>query len=121
MTVDRAEVGNVAAEVMGRLEERFGDREDASVRAVMLIVAVDHVEEDERGVEGQHTEVSWGVSDGLPRHETSGCSSTSSPTCGASSERHAFGVSGATRQPTLGITSLANFSTGVGSWATRGR
>lgn len=72
MTVDRAEVGNVAAEVMGRLEERFGDREDASVRAVMLIVAVDHVAEDEQGTEGQHTEVSWGVSDGLPRHETIG-------------------------------------------------
>jgi hypothetical protein len=36
----------------------------------MLIVAVDHVGEDERGVEGQHTEVNWGVSDGLPRHKT---------------------------------------------------
>ena len=46
MAVDRAEVGTEAAEVMGRLEERFGDREDASVRAVMLIVAVDHVDED---------------------------------------------------------------------------
>ncbi len=72
MPVDRAEVGNVAAEVMGQLEERFGDREDARVRAVMIIVAVDHVDEDEQGVEGQHTEVSWGVSDGLPRHETIG-------------------------------------------------
>ena len=72
MPVDRAEVGNVAAEVMGRLEERFGDREDARVRAVMLIVAVDHTDEDERGREGQHTEVSWGVSEGLARHETIG-------------------------------------------------
>jgi hypothetical protein len=72
VAVDRAEVGNVAAEVMGRLEERFGDREDAHVRVVMIIVAVDHVEEDERGGESQHTEVSWGVSEGLPRHETIG-------------------------------------------------
>jgi hypothetical protein len=30
------------------------------------------VDEDQRGVEGRHTEVSWGVSDGLPRHETIG-------------------------------------------------
>ncbi len=72
MPVDRAEVGNVAAELMGRLEERFGDREDARVRAVMLVVAVDHVDRAERGVEGQHTVVSWGVSDGLPRHESIG-------------------------------------------------
>jgi hypothetical protein len=36
----------------------------------MLIVAVDHVDEDERGIEGQHTEVKGGVSDGLPRHKT---------------------------------------------------
>ena len=39
---------------------------------VMLIVAVDHVDEDERGVEGQHTEVNWAVSDGLPRHKSAG-------------------------------------------------
>jgi len=38
----------------------------------MLIVAVDHVDEDERGVEEQHTEVNWGVSDGLPRHKSAG-------------------------------------------------
>ena len=72
MSVDRAEVGNVAAEVMTQLEERFGDREDARVRAVMLIVAGDHVERDEQGIEDQHTEVSWSVIDGLPRHETIG-------------------------------------------------
>ncbi len=38
----------------------------------MLIVAVDHVERDEQGIEEQHTEVSWSVIDGLPRHLTIG-------------------------------------------------
>src|SRR3712207_7039529 len=68
-------------EVMGRLEERFGDREDARVRAVMLIVAVDHVDEDERGVEGQHTEISWGVSEGRSEERRVGkeCRSRWSP------------------------------------------
>jgi hypothetical protein len=57
---------------MDDLDGRFGDREDAQVRAVMLIVAVDHVEEDEDGNRGMSTEVRWGVSDGLPRHEVIG-------------------------------------------------
>ncbi len=67
MPVDRSIVGNVAAEVMGQLEERFGDDENASVRAVFLIAAVDYA------VDGEpHTEVRWGVNAGLPRHEAIG-------------------------------------------------
>jgi hypothetical protein len=54
------------------IEESFGDEEDDRVRVVMLIVAVDHGDEDERGVEGEHTEVNWAVSDGLPRHKSAG-------------------------------------------------
>ena len=67
MAVDRTAVGNVAAELMGQLEHKYGDREDASVRAVFLIVAVDHWEED-----GQHAEVSWGVSENLHHYEALG-------------------------------------------------
>ena len=67
MPVDRTIVGHVAQDVMGQLEQRFGDDEDATVRAVFLIAAVDYA------VEGQpHTEVRWGVSEGLPRHEAIG-------------------------------------------------
>jgi len=67
MPVDRTIVGNVAADVMGQLEERFGDDENADVRAVFLIAAVDYA------VDGEpHTEVRWGVSEGLPRHEALG-------------------------------------------------
>lgn len=52
---------------MGQLEERFGDDENANVRAVLLIAAVDYA------VGGEpHTEVRWGVSEGLPRHEAVG-------------------------------------------------
>jgi hypothetical protein len=65
--VDRGVVGEVAAKTMAELEERFGDREDANVRAVLLIVAVDHVEEGE-----DSTEVRWGVSEELARHEAIG-------------------------------------------------
>ena len=67
MAVDRTRVGHVAQDVMGQLEERFGDDEDARVRAVFLIAAVDYA------VDGQpHTEVRWSVSEGLPRHEAVG-------------------------------------------------
>ena len=67
MAVDRTIVSHVAQAVMGQLEERFGDDEDARVRAVFLIAAVDYA------VDGQpHTEVRWGVSEGLPRHEAVG-------------------------------------------------
>ena len=67
MPVDRTIVGHVAQDVMGQLEERFGDDGDARVRAVFLIAAVDYT------VDGQpHTEVRWGVSEGLPRHEAVG-------------------------------------------------
>jgi hypothetical protein len=72
MPVDRSAVGEVAATVMGELEERFGEQEDAHVRAVLLVVPVDHVEENEQGVPEGHTEVRWGASDGLPRHEAIG-------------------------------------------------
>ena len=52
---------------MGQLEERFGEDENANVRAVFLIAAVDYA------VGGEpHTEVRWGVSEGLPRHEAIG-------------------------------------------------
>lgn len=68
MPVDRAIVGNVAADVMGQLEERFGDDQSANVRAVFLIVAVDYLEE----TEGPSTEVRWGASEALPRHEAIG-------------------------------------------------
>jgi len=52
---------------MEQLEGRFGDDENANVRAVFLIAAVDYV------VDGEpHTEVRWGVSGGLPRHEAIG-------------------------------------------------
>jgi hypothetical protein len=52
MPVDRTIVGHVAQDVMGQLEQRFGDDEDADVRSVFLIAAVDYT------VEGQpHTEV----------------------------------------------------------------
>ena len=67
MAVDRGVVGNVAANVMSELEDRFGDREDANARAVFLVVAVDHIDDNEL-----HTEVRWGVSNGLPRHEAIG-------------------------------------------------
>jgi hypothetical protein len=67
MPVDRTIVGHVAAEVMGQLEGRFGDDEDANIRAVFLIAAVDYA------VDGEpHTEVRWGVNEGLPRHEAIG-------------------------------------------------
>ena len=67
MPVDRTIVGHVAQDVMGQLEERCCDDDDANVRAVFLIAAVDYA------VEGQpHTEVRWGVSAGLPRHEAIG-------------------------------------------------
>ena len=36
MPVDRTIVGNVASDVMGQLEERFGDDEVANARAVFL-------------------------------------------------------------------------------------
>jgi hypothetical protein len=65
MPVDRSIVGNVAADVMGQLEERFGDDENANVRAVFLIAAVDYAVDSE----SHHTEVRWGVSAGLPKHE----------------------------------------------------
>jgi hypothetical protein len=67
MPVDRTIVGNVAASVMGELEERFGDDESASVRAVFVIAAVDYAQDGQ-----PHTEVRWGVSQGLPRHEAIG-------------------------------------------------
>ena len=55
----------------------------------MLIVAVDHVDEDERGIEDQHTEVNWGVSDRLPRHKTFELLECVKPylLCGAGSKR----------------------------------
>ncbi len=64
MAVDRAVVGAVAANLMAELEARFGDQDNANIRAVTLVVAVDYMEED-----GAHTEVRWGVSEGLARHE----------------------------------------------------
>jgi hypothetical protein len=67
MPVDGTIVGHVAQDVMGQLEERFGDDEDANVRAVFLIAAVDYAVENQ-----PHTEVRWGVSQGLPRHEAIG-------------------------------------------------
>ena len=67
MPVDGTIVGHVAQDVMGQLEQRFGEDEDASVRAVFLIAAVDYAVEDQ-----PHTEVRWGVSQGLPRHEAIG-------------------------------------------------
>jgi hypothetical protein len=67
MPVDRTIVGHVAQDVMGQLEQRSGDDEDANVRAVFLNAAVDYA------VGGQpHTEVRWGVGEGLPRHEAIG-------------------------------------------------
>jgi hypothetical protein len=39
MPVDGTIVGHVAQDVMGQLEQRFGDDEDANVRAVFLIAA----------------------------------------------------------------------------------
>ena len=67
MPVDRTIVGHVAQDVMGQLEQRFGDDEDANVRAVFLIAAVDYAADGK-----PHTEVRWGVSEGLPRHEAIG-------------------------------------------------
>ncbi len=69
MPVDRTIVGHVAQDVMGQLEQRFWDDEDANVRAVFLITAVDYA------VEGR-PEVRWGVSEGLRRHEAIGYSNT---------------------------------------------
>jgi hypothetical protein len=45
MPVDRTIVCHVAQDVMGQLEQRFGDDEDANVRAVFLIAAVDYTAE----------------------------------------------------------------------------
>jgi hypothetical protein len=53
---------------MGQLEDRFGDDESANVRAVMLIVAVDYLDD-----EGEpSTKVRWDTSQGMPQHETVG-------------------------------------------------
>ena len=68
MAVDQTIVGNVAADVMGQLQERFGEDQSANIRAVFLIVAVDYLGEAEE----QSTEVRWGVSEGIPRHEVLG-------------------------------------------------
>ena len=67
MAVAPAVVGNVAANVMREVEEGFAHREDANVRSVFLVVAVDHSENEEL-----QTEVRWGASEGLPRHEAIG-------------------------------------------------
>jgi hypothetical protein len=48
MPVDRTIVGHVAQDVMGQLEQRFGDDEDANVRAVFLIAAIDYAVTDSR-------------------------------------------------------------------------
>jgi hypothetical protein len=64
VAVDRTVVGSVAAELMDELDEKFGDGEDANIRAVFLIVAVDY-----EGDDGQEAEVRWGVSDNLQYYE----------------------------------------------------
>ena len=48
MPVDRTIVGHVAQNVMGQLEQRFGDDEDANVRAVFLIATIDYAVTDSR-------------------------------------------------------------------------
>ena len=68
MPVDRTIVGNVAADVMGQLQDRFGEDQSANIRSVFLIVAVDYLGEAEE----PSTEVRWGVSEGIPRHEVIG-------------------------------------------------
>lgn len=68
MPVDRTIVGNVAADVMGQLQDRFGEDQSANIRSVFLIVAVDYLGEAEEA----STEVRWGVSEGIPRHEVIG-------------------------------------------------
>jgi hypothetical protein len=65
MPVDRTIVGNVAADVMGQLQDRFGEDQSANIRSVFLIVAVDYLGEAEE----LSTEVRWGVSEGNPGHE----------------------------------------------------
>ena len=62
-TVDRAEVGNPAAQVMGRQEEGSGDREGDSVRAATILVAVDQADENERGVDGRRPEATAATRD----------------------------------------------------------
>jgi hypothetical protein len=68
MPVDRTIVGNVAADVMGQLQDRFGEDQSANIRSVFLIVAVDYLGEAEE----LSTEVRWGVSERIPRHEVIG-------------------------------------------------
>ena len=46
MALDRSKLGNLAAEQMQALEERFGDDEDAEVGAVITIVQILKKEDD---------------------------------------------------------------------------
>ena len=42
MTIDQTKVGETTARLMDQLEERFGDEEQARIKDVFLVVAIEH-------------------------------------------------------------------------------
>jgi hypothetical protein len=62
MAIDPAKVGNVAAQLMEGLEQKFESDESAQITTVFLITATDHSD-------GQRTSIDWSVSEGIPTHE----------------------------------------------------
>jgi hypothetical protein len=67
VTIEQAKIGEVAARIMEALDEH-GYGEDAEIRDVLLIVAVDH--ETESG--DRSTRVHWTPSPGMAPHAAIG-------------------------------------------------
>jgi hypothetical protein len=60
MPVDQSKVGNVAARLMGNLENKYGD--DAEIKTVLLLVAVEHSA-------GTQDTIEFSASEGVSRQE----------------------------------------------------
>ncbi len=60
MAIDQSKVGNVAARLMERLGDKYGD--DAEIKAVLLLVDVSHSN-------GTQDSIEYAPSEALPLHE----------------------------------------------------
>jgi hypothetical protein len=65
VTIEQVKIGDVAAKVMEKLEEKYEQDETAKITSVFVLVAVDH-----NGSE--RTEVHYAVSPGMATHEVVG-------------------------------------------------